>query len=64
MPINRNIFNPPVMCCCQFKKEDEFLPTFKVIETLLYKLAYTVWHVAFYIENKLKVNVIKHLFVY
>lgn len=41
----------PIKCCCQCRKSTEVAPK-QVTAQLLYRIAFTVWHVAFHIENE------------
>lgn len=53
MPKNMMVNNSSsIKCCCNCRKNNkEFVPK-QVTAQLLYKIAFTVWHVAFHIENE------------
>lgn len=40
----------PLECCCRCLKKQEVQPSY-VTAKLLYRIAFTIWHVAFHIEN-------------
>lgn len=44
-------FDTAVNCCCQCRKNSDTAPD-QVTAKLLYRIAFTIWHVAFHIENE------------
>lgn len=51
--MKRPVDVPSLRCCCRCKPEPE--PA-RVTSKLLYRIAFTIWHVAFHIENVQQVN--------
>lgn len=57
MPYYANLRNDvPLICCCRYRGELERRAAYNVGPKLLYRVAFTVWHVALYLENQLQVN--------
>ena len=51
MSVKKSRLDPPVSCCCQCRKNSD-AGLEQVTAKLLYRIAFTIWHVAFHIENE------------
>lgn len=48
--------------CCHCKRNLNNINRNKLYDTILYQLAFTIWHVAFHVENLSQVNIKFHLY--